>query len=84
MKVYYMDGTLTMAWMREFFFLRLVAHSEAYSMERLDIAGIGGNVVVDNVRDLRYSRTGMLISASRLRIRLIRQPGWLSCSFSGL
>jgi predicted dehydrogenase len=32
--------------------------SEAYPMERLDIAGAGGNVVVDNVRDLRYNRTG--------------------------
>jgi predicted dehydrogenase len=32
--------------------------SEAYPMERLDIAGTGGNVVVDNVRDLRYNRTG--------------------------
>ncbi|MDR2478633.1 MAG: Gfo/Idh/MocA family oxidoreductase [Treponema sp.] len=32
--------------------------SEAYPMERLDIAGTGGNVVVDNLRDLRYNRTG--------------------------
>jgi predicted dehydrogenase len=32
--------------------------SEAYPMERLDIAGTGGNIVVDNVRDLRYNRTG--------------------------
>jgi predicted dehydrogenase len=31
---------------------------EAYPMERLDIAGTGGNVVVDNLRDLRYNRTG--------------------------
>jgi predicted dehydrogenase len=31
---------------------------EAYPMERLDIAGTGGNVVVDNVRDLRYNRSG--------------------------
>jgi predicted dehydrogenase len=32
--------------------------NEAYPMERLDIAGIGGNVVVDNIRDLRYNRSG--------------------------
>jgi predicted dehydrogenase len=32
--------------------------NEAYPMERLDIAGTGGNLVVDNVRDLRYNRTG--------------------------
>jgi predicted dehydrogenase len=30
---------------------------EAYPMERLDIAGTGGNVVADNLRDLRYNRT---------------------------
>ncbi|MDR1903977.1 MAG: Gfo/Idh/MocA family oxidoreductase [Treponema sp.] len=32
--------------------------NEAYPMERLDIASTGGNVVVDNLRDLRYNRTG--------------------------
>jgi predicted dehydrogenase len=31
---------------------------EAYPMERVDIAGTGGNLVVDNLRDLRYNRSG--------------------------
>jgi predicted dehydrogenase len=30
---------------------------EAYPMERLDIAGTGGNVVVDNLKGLRWNRT---------------------------
>jgi predicted dehydrogenase len=32
--------------------------NEAYPMEILDIAGTNGNVVVNNIRDLRYNRTG--------------------------
>jgi predicted dehydrogenase len=31
---------------------------EAYPMERLDVAGTGGNLVVDNWRDFHYDRTG--------------------------
>ncbi|GHT57589.1 hypothetical protein FACS1894109_10110 [Spirochaetia bacterium] len=31
---------------------------EAYPMERLDMAGTGGNLVVDNWRDFHYDRTG--------------------------
>jgi predicted dehydrogenase len=30
---------------------------EAYPMERLDIVGTGGNIIVDNLRDLRFNRS---------------------------